>query len=64
MLTRSASPEADDPVLEAFLAFLSRDIARSPERLRPVDASLVGRIGSLVPGLEVDLDAILSVEDE
>ncbi|MHB8369834.1 MAG: type II toxin-antitoxin system PrlF family antitoxin [Leptospirales bacterium] len=64
VLTRTASPEADDPVLEAFLAFLSRDIARHPERLRTIDASLVGRIGSLVAGLEVDLDETLSVEDE
>ncbi len=52
---------SQDSVLGAFLA---RDIAEHPERLRAVDASLPERIRSLVGNLDVDLDAPLSAEDE
>ena len=66
VLSRSASPEgleADDPVLGQFLGFLARDQASHPERLQAVDASLVERLQSLVGGIEVDLDAALSMDD-
>ncbi|MEN9317256.1 MAG: Antitoxin protein [Pseudomonadota bacterium] len=64
VLTRAASPEDDDPVLGEFLGFLARDIASHPERLQALDAGLVQRIQSLVAGVEVDLDAALSADDE
>ena len=64
VLSRVEITEEDDPVLGRFLGFLSRDMANHPERLQTVDASLVQRIHSLVGGLEVDLDAVLSAEDE
>lgn len=65
MLTRAESEHRDeDPVLMQFLAFLEQDIARSPERLQALDASLVKRIHSLVGGMEVDLDSALLAEDE
>ena len=51
-------------MLGRFLGFLSRDMANHPERLQTVDASLVQRIHSLVGGLEVELDAVLSADDE
>lgn len=63
VLTRAETSE-DDPVLGQFLSFLARDIAIHPERLQAVDASLVARIHSLVGGIEVDLDAPLSADDE
>lgn len=63
VLTRAETSE-DDPVLGQFLSFLARDIASHPERLQAVDASLVARIHSLVGGIEVDLDAPLSADDE
>lgn len=63
VLTR-AEITREDPVLERFLVFLSRDIANHPERLQAVDASFVQRIQSLVGGIEVDLDAALSADDE
>jgi antitoxin PrlF len=47
-----------------FLGFLSRDIAKHPERLQAVGDSLVKRIHSLVGGIEVELDTVLSAEDE
>ena len=64
VLSRVEITEEDDPVLGRFLDFLSRDIANHPERLQAIDASLVQRIHSLVGGLEVDLDAVLSADDE
>lgn len=64
LLTRAAPAEGDDPVLGQFLGFLARDIASHPERLQSVDAGFVQRIQSLVGGVEVDLDAPLSADDE
>jgi len=64
VLTRAEASEGDDPVLGQFLGFLARDIASHPERLRTVDAGLVQRLQSLVSGIEVDLDAPLTADDE
>lgn len=64
VLTRAEASEGDDPVLGNFLGFLARDIASHPERLQAVDASFVQRIQSLVGGIEVDIDAALSADDE
>ena len=64
VLTRAESSEGDDPVLGQFLRFLARDIASHPERLQAVDAGLVQQLQSLVGGIEIDLDAALSADDE
>ena len=64
VLTRAEVSEEDDPVLGQFLGFLARDIARHPDRLQALDASLVQRLQSLVGDIEVDLDAALSADDE
>ncbi|MBS0493154.1 MAG: type II toxin-antitoxin system PrlF family antitoxin [Proteobacteria bacterium] len=64
VLTRAEPAEEDDPVLGAFLGFLCRDIASHPERLQAMDASFVQRLQSLTGGIEVDLDAPLSADDE
>ena len=64
LLTRAEASEGDDPVLGQFLGFLVRDIASHPERLQAVDAGLVQRLQSLVGGMEVDLEATLSADDE
>lgn len=64
VLTRAASAGEDDPVLGQFLGFLARDMASHPERLQAVDAGLLQRLQGLVGGIDVDLDAALSAEDE
>jgi antitoxin PrlF len=64
VLTRAQTSEDDDPVLGQFLGFLARDIAKHPERLRTIDASFVQRLQALTGGIEVDLDAALSADDE
>lgn len=64
VLTRADVSEGDDPVLGQFLGFLARDIVSDPERLQAMNADLVQRLQSLVGGIEVDLDAALSADDE
>ena len=64
VLTRVEVTEVDDPVLAQFLGFLARDIASHPERLQAIDSTFVQRIQSLTGGIEIDLDAPLSADDE
>jgi antitoxin PrlF len=64
VLTRATAGDGDDPALTPFLGFLARDLAANPERLQAVDAGLAQRIQALVGGVEVDLDAPLSADDE
>jgi antitoxin PrlF len=64
VLTRANASENDDPVLGQFLGFLARDIASHPEHLQGLDAGFVQRLQSLAGGIEVDLDAALSADDE
>ena len=55
---------AEDPAIGAFLSFLARDISHNPGHIRALDASLRARLCELVDGVELDLDAALSPEDE
>ena len=64
VLSRAASGGEDDPALSSFLDFLARDMAEHPQRLQAVDADFARRIQALVGGIEVDLDAPLSADDE
>jgi antitoxin PrlF len=64
VLTRAAVGENDDPALIPFLGFLTRDLAKQPERLQALDTGLAKRIQALVGGVEVDLDAPLAMDDE
>lgn len=64
VLSRVETAEEDDPVLGQFLDFLSRDMANHPERLQSIDAGFVQRLRVLTRGVEVDLDAALSADDE
>jgi len=64
VLTRVDATEDADPALGKFLDFLAQDITNHPERLQRLDAGLVERIHALTGGIEVDLDAALSADDE
>lgn len=64
VLTRAEASDGDDPVLGSFLGFLARDIAEHPERLEALDTGFMQRLQSLTSGIEVDLDASLSADDE
>jgi antitoxin PrlF len=64
VLTRVEPAGEADPVLGAFLEFLARDMAANPSRLAALDEGLVKRVQGLVGGIEIDLDAPLSADDE
>lgn len=64
VLTRAEISDGDDPILGQFLGFLARDIASHPEHLQALDHGLIRRLHSLVDGVEIDLDAALSPDDE
>lgn len=63
-LSRAQVSLNDDPVLDAFLNFLAKDMANHPERIRAIDAQWVSRLQSLVGKIKVDLNTALSVDDE
>ena len=64
-VTLSRAAEADsDSVLGDFLNFLAKDISHNPEHLQMLNQDLAMRIGSLVEGVDVDLDAPLAPEDD
>lgn len=64
VLTRVETSDLNDPVLGQFLDFLARDIATNPEQLQAFDAGFVQDLRALTDGVEVDLDAALSADDE
>lgn len=64
VLSRAAPAAEDDPVLGQFLEFLSRDIAKHPERLQAINAGFVERLHSLTGDVKVDLDSPLSADNE
>jgi len=49
---RDLAPK-EDPVIEAFLAFLAKDMEANPEQLRPLD-QLIARANALVGDIDVD----------
>jgi antitoxin PrlF len=65
MLTAKPAPaEEPDPVVTNFLTFLEADMAKHPDRLRPVTAEWLHELQGLVAGVEVDLDAPLPEEPD
>jgi antitoxin PrlF len=62
-ISRAKEPESD-PILEQFLNFIARDIEQNPQHIKAISADLVERIRDLVDGVDLDLDAPLSDEDE
>jgi antitoxin PrlF len=64
MLVSAMTPsyEESDPVLEAFLAFLAKDMEDHPEQIKPLSASRMKRIEELTKGVVVDFDEDLGDE--
>jgi antitoxin PrlF len=60
---KQSSADDGDPVIGTFLAFLARDMANEPVRIRVVPKSLVARGKGLVKGVKVDLDTALPEDD-
>ena len=64
VLLSKLTEEEADPVLGDFLAFLENDIKKNPAKLQPLGEELRSNVSSLIAGVEFDLDAPLSDEDE
>lgn len=56
-LVNASTFEHDDPVLNKFLTFLGRDLAKHPDRLTMFPASLLERARAIVSGVRIDHDA-------
>lgn len=64
VISRMEPSPQEDPVMATFLDFLANDIAAHPERMKLLDSGFADRLRALTHGVEVDLDAALSPEDE
>ena len=62
MTPSSEEREETDPVLEAFLAFLAKDMEDHPDSIRPLDANLFKRAEELTKGMNVSMDEDLGDE--
>lgn len=49
-----------DLALDAFLVFLAKDLAGSPDRVKGIDVELRNRAQSLIEGIDIDLDSSLA----
>ncbi len=56
-LVNASTLSHDDPVLDQFLAFLGRDMAKRPDRLGVFPATLLERARAIVLGVVIDHDA-------
>lgn len=59
VLAKQEDTEKPDPVIGKFLAFLAKDMAGEPARIKPVPRDLLERGKKLVRGVTVDLDKAL-----
>ena len=48
--------EDTDPVIDGFLAFLAKDMARAPHNITAFPAGLADRMAALTAGMTADLD--------
>ncbi len=64
LLVTADMPSRDkgDPAMEAFLAFLSQDIANTPQQIVPFDEGLGARIDALVENVKGLSDEDLGAE--
>lgn len=54
----------DDLVITSFLNFLAHAITAYPQKIIALDTDFVARIRVLIGGLEIDLDTLLSEDDD
>src|ERR1043166_7455338 len=58
-LVNASTLEHEDPVLEEFLTFLGRDLAKRPDRVSAFPASLLERARAITSGVTIDHQAPL-----
>ncbi|KQO54208.1 type II toxin-antitoxin system PrlF family antitoxin [Methylobacterium sp. Leaf85] len=52
----AAAAEETDPVIDGFLTFLARDMARNPSQISAFPAGLAERMTTLTAGMTVDFN--------
>jgi len=52
----------EDPVLSSFMSFLAADMQHSPEHIKPLDAGVMERIGTLVKNVDTSPEENLGDE--
>jgi antitoxin PrlF len=62
LTAKPTSTDEPDPVVTSFLTFLEADMAKHPDRLRPITVGWLHELRDLVAGVEVDLDVPLPEE--
>lgn len=63
LITR-VEDEPNDPVIEAFLSFLTKDIQKNPQNVMSLNKELYQQIQSVVSDVEFDLNKPLLDKDE
>ncbi|MGB3653531.1 MAG: type II toxin-antitoxin system PrlF family antitoxin [Rivularia sp. (in: cyanobacteria)] len=56
--------QEENSTVEKFLDFLAQDMEKNPKHIKAINFDLFSRIQSLTAGLEFDINAPLSEEDE
>jgi antitoxin PrlF len=56
--------QKEDFAIAKFLDFLAQDMKKNPQHIKPISPDLIKRVQFLTEGIEVNLDAPLSEEDE
>jgi antitoxin PrlF len=60
--TTISGQDRNDAVVGAFLAFLAKEMQRSPQSIKPLDETLVNRVDVLVKGVSIAPDEDLGDE--
>jgi antitoxin PrlF len=58
----TAADVEEDPVVQAYLAFLEQQMIAHPELIQPLDPEVIARARELVEGIEPNLDEDLGDE--
>ncbi len=59
VVDEATAPESDDPVVEAFLGFLAKDMQSNPKRIGPLSQAATSRARKLTKNIVVDDNEIL-----
>lgn len=64
LISRQEEENEQDPVVSAFLAFLSHDMQQNPQHILPLSKALMDNVAELTAGMEVSLDDPLTEDDD
>jgi hypothetical protein len=59
-ITEDLPESEEDPVVDAFLAFLSNDMVKNPQRIKPLNSAKLDEAALLIKRVSISDDEILS----